>query len=65
MPINTVKVHHTRKSAIEDADNRPMKQIWKSLLEDVFAVGDREDLPKNHTWVEISRKALGEIITKH
>lgn len=62
----TVRIHTTRSSAIDDADSRPMKQIWKSLTKDVFAVGDQEDLPTAQAWVEISRRELGEVITtKH
>jgi hypothetical protein len=62
----TVRIHTTRRSAIDDADARPMKQIWKSLTRDVFAVGDQEDLPTTQIWVEIGRRELGEVITtKH
>lgn len=64
----TVKLHSSAKSAIKDADSRPMKAIWIDQNTEMLAVGDVEDLPTklmadsrlHCDWTEISREELEE-----
>ena len=59
-------VHMYKKTALQDAEARPLKRIWRDRGWGFWAIGDKDDLPDTITtgspvhcdWEEISLMEL-------